>query len=335
MYSRPSLKIHVQWDLQSSYSRNDKKIAIAAFRQNIYLPEFFFYNADTKLFIFLKKMFFRRFFWLSVLFLLFGCNSTSPSGGRLSIGVVSYGDSESSIEELAEFKTYLSAELKTLIELEPTYNERKAIEEIERQNWDVVFAPPGLAAIAISQSKYIPLFPLESGLKTRSVMVVLKNNPISQLSQLSGKIIALGQVGSASSYYLPIYNLYGLTLAQVRFAATPKTVLEWVSQGKVAAGAMSLADFNRYRADFSGVQFRILHTDVHDIPGGAVMVSRLLDIQRQKQIEQALQKAPSSVAASAGYVTNASPPDYSYLIEVVERVRPIAERIKQKPAVLH
>lgn len=281
-------------------------------------------------------MFCRRIFLFPVLLLLIvGCNSASPPTGKLSIGVVSFDESDRSVEQYSELKDYLGMQLNSLVELEPAYNEIKALEQIKRQEWDLVFAPPGLAAIAISQSKYTPMFPLEGGLQTRSVFVVLKESPIKDLNQLSGKVIGLGQPGSATGYYLPVYNLYGLTLAQVRFSPTPKTVLDWIAKGEIAAGAMSLAEFNRYRSDFPNTKFRILLTDSHQVPSGSIIISPTVDQTQQEQIRQALANASPSIAATAGYITNAPTPSYEYLIKVVNRVSPIAGRIKQQPAPLY
>ncbi|MGK7872597.1 MAG: phosphate/phosphite/phosphonate ABC transporter substrate-binding protein [Xenococcaceae cyanobacterium] len=249
--------------------------------------------------------------------------------------MVSFGESDRSIEQYSALKEYLGAELNSIIELEPTYNELKALQQINRQDWDLVFAPPGLAAIAISQSQYLPIFPLEGLQKTRSVIVVLKESPITELPELAGKAIALGQPGSATGYYLPIYNLYGLTLSAVRFAPTPKTILEWIALQEVVAGALSLAEFNRYRSDFPYAQFRILDTDSHNVPRGAILVAPTVERNQQEQIRKALANVSPAIAADAGYIPNAPVPDYQYLIGVVARVTPIAERIKETPAPLY
>lgn len=279
-------------------------------------------------------MFIQRLALFSLIFALIGCNS-SVAPGRITVGVVSFGESDRSVEQYTDLTTYLGKELNSVIELEPTYNELKAVEQVKRNAWDIVFAPSGLAAIAISESEYTPLFPLEGGLTTRSVIVVLDRSPLKTIRQLEGQGVALGYPGSATGYYLPIYNLYGLTLSEVKIAATPKMILELVAQGKVAAGALSLAEFNRYRTSFSDVRFRILDTDSHQIPSGSILVSSTLDEQTQENIRQALADASPAMIDSAGYLTTSAAPDYNYLIEVVKRVRPIAERIKQQPAPLY
>jgi phosphonate transport system substrate-binding protein len=280
-------------------------------------------------------MFVKRFFLLLILIFSMGCQSETSAPGNLSIGVVSFGESDRSLEQYSKLEEYLGRELKSLVDLEPAYNEIKAIAAIKQKSWDIVFAPPGLAAIAISQSKYKPLFPLEGGLKNRSVVVVLQDSPLQNIREIAGKTMALGQPGSATGYYLPIYNLYGLTLNEVRFAATPQAVLKAIADREVDAGAMSLAEFNQNRSDFSVVRFRILFNDTHEVPSGSVLVSPDLNPSQQDRIKEALSEVSPAIAASAGYITNAPPPDYKYLIEVVDRVTPIAERIKQKPAPLY
>ncbi|PSB03463.1 phosphate/phosphite/phosphonate ABC transporter substrate-binding protein [Merismopedia glauca] len=278
----------------------------------------------------------RRLFLLELLVLLASCqDQTSSVSGKLIVGLVSYGDGISSISELENFKNYLSEQLKTIIELEPAFNEIKAIEQIQKQVWALVFAPPGLAAIAISKSGYLPLFPLEGISNLRSVIVVLDNSPIRQLKDLSGKVISLGENGSATGYYLPIYNLYGTTLAEVRIASTPKTVLESIAKQEVVAGALSKAEFERYRSDFPETKFRILYIDPHNIPSGAILVSPQIERNQLEQIRQVMKAASPDIAQSAGYITNGNVPDYKYMIQVVERVMPIAQKISQKPAPLY
>jgi phosphonate transport system substrate-binding protein len=267
---------------------------------------------------------------------LVACTPTdSSTQKKLVIGIVSYGDGQQSIEKFDSLKTHLESQLKSVVELEPTFNEVQAIQQVERQSWDIVFAPPGLAAIAITQKQYLPLLSQSGGEKERSVIVVKSDSPIQNLNGLSGKSLALGQIGSATGYYLPVYNLYGMTLSEIRFAPTPKTMLTWINQGTVTAGALSIAELDRYREEFGSTKFRILARDTHPVPAGSILVGPNIDRNEQEQILQALETVPPNVSAATGFVSNTKPPDYSYLIQVVKRVRPISQRIKQKPAPLY
>lgn len=279
-------------------------------------------------------MFSRRLFLLNTFLMITACQAVKKNKiSRLSIGVVSYEESALSIQQYSDFTNYLSAQLKTLIELEPTFNEIKAIEQIKRKNWSLVIAPPGLAAIAIAEDQYVPLFPLEGIQSTRALILVRQESPYKKLTDLANKAIAIGQPGSATGYYLPLYNLYGLTLAQVRFAPTPKTILQWIDQGDVAAGALSLDEFERYRLNFKKTKFRILFTA--SVPPGAILIAPTMERNQQEQIRKALESASPKVIASAGYISTANPPDYQQLIKVVKRVRTITEQIKHQPVHLY
>ncbi|MCY7286306.1 MAG: phosphate/phosphite/phosphonate ABC transporter substrate-binding protein [Cyanobacteria bacterium CAN_BIN43] len=264
-----------------------------------------------------------------------GCGSqeTVPPE-KLSIGVVSYGEGASSIDKFQRLKEYLEKETNSMVELEPAYNELQAIEQIQGQRWDLVFAPPGLVAIALNQDRYIPLFPLATLSSTgRALLVVRAESPIQSLNDLSNKVIALGEKGSAAGYYIPLYDLYGLTLSEVRFASVPRQILEWLSQGTVDAGALSEADFEQYRKEFSSTNFRILHTS-RLIPSGAVLLGPNVDRNRQELIRQAMSKAPADITADTGYLPTNPPIDYKTFVELVGKVSPLEERVRQKPAVL-
>ncbi len=285
------------------------------------------------------NMYSRRFFLiflLPVLWLLIACSPTENSTlKKLLIGVVSYGEGARSLEQYAELQSHLGSKLKSIIAIEPALNEIQAIDQIERQNWDLVFAPPGLAAIAISQAQYVPLLPREGGERERSVIVVRDDDPATSITDLANKPIALGQKGSAAGYYFPVFNLYGLTLAEIKFGSTPKEILQWIETGEVIAGALSLAKFERYRSEFKDTQFRILHRDSHIVPSGAVLISPKVDGDVQTQLLDALESAAPQTKRSVGYISNAQPPNYEYLIKVVKRVQPIAQRIREKPAPLY
>jgi phosphonate transport system substrate-binding protein len=273
---------------------------------------------------------------LILAFCLLGCVSTdSAEQKRLIIGVVSYGEGNRALEQYGGLKDYLQRSLQCIVELEPVLNEIQATAKIERKSWDLVFAPPGLAAVAIQQYSYEPLFPRVGGSVDRSVIVVKQESDLKDVSALANRRIALGQEGSATGYYFPLYNLYGLTLADIRFAPTPKAVLDWINTNQVEAGALSIRELEEYRAAFNPTQFRILLHDRHTVPSGSLLVGPTVERNWQNQISTMLKQAPPNILASAGLVTTAAPPDYAYLIQVVQRVRPISQRIKEKPAALY
>ncbi|MDZ8050105.1 MAG: phosphate/phosphite/phosphonate ABC transporter substrate-binding protein [Aulosira sp. ZfuVER01] len=274
----------------------------------------------------------RRFFLLQMLFwAVNGCQPKAQFDGDLTIGTISYGGGEDIITQYAKFNRYLAEKTKSHVRLEPAFNENKAIERLEARAWSLVFAPPGLAAIAIARYQYVPLFPLVGVSNLRSIFVVRKDSPILELKQLQGQTVALGQAGSATGYYFPLFNLFGLTLAEIISAPTPKTVMEWVAVGKATAGAVSIAEFNLYSSQLQQTQFRILYTDPHYVPAGVVLIGPNIERNRQEYIRKVMSDFPSGLAQEVGYVTNGKIPDYQYMISVVERVKLIAPQIQTKP----
>ncbi|MBE9099601.1 phosphate/phosphite/phosphonate ABC transporter substrate-binding protein [Vacuolonema iberomarrocanum] len=266
--------------------------------------------------------------------LMGGCASSSSPGStsRLIVGIVNYEAGEQSLEAYQPFQTYLAEQTQGVVELEPVFNELKALEQIQRQIWSLVFAPPGLAAIAIAETQYAPLFPLQGPNVVRSVIVVRQESAIASLGDLANQTIALGTPGSVTGYYLPLYDLYGLTLEEIRFAPTPRTVLEWLAANEVVAGALSEDDYQTYRSEF-GNAFRVLHTS-RGVAPGAVLIAPTVERNLQNVIEQAMASAPSNIATDAGYIANAPLPDYAPLIELLAKVRPLEANVKQTPAIL-
>jgi phosphonate transport system substrate-binding protein len=266
--------------------------------------------------------------------LAIGCNSSNTAPKKLTIGLVSYGEEDISVDKYQGFKNYIGAQTKSIVELEPAYNELQAIDQIRRKQWDIVFAPPGLAAIAIDRQLYEPLFSMgEVSSRQRSLMVVRDDSPIEKIPDLANKTIALGQIGSAAGYYVPLYDLYGLTLSNIRFAPTPQTVLQWLKEGSIDAGALSEKNFEIYRRQFSETKFRIIHTS-RWIPPGVVLLSPHIERNREREIRNFMSEAPASITSDAGYIPKVKVPEYKQFIQLIKKVKPLEARAKETPAVL-
>ena len=262
------------------------------------------------------------------------CTPQLPvSNDKLTIGVVSYGESELSLERYQRLENYLAEQTQIAFELEVAYNELQAVEQINRQNWSLVFAPPGIAAIATRQG-YTQLFPLKSqGNAQHALIIISADSEIATLGELQDEVIALGEPGSAAGYYLPLYDLYGLTLEEVRFAPTPRMVLQWVSDGEVTAGAIADVDFEQFKSEFGAENFQILHRS-RAIPVGVVLLGATIDRNQEEFITRIMKAAPADIVSDARYVPNAPLPDYSTFIEIVNKVSPLEARVRQSPAIL-
>ncbi len=258
---------------------------------------------------------------------------------QLTIGVLNYGSAKQPTDRYNLFKQYLEEKLQSSVQIEPTFNESKALERIRAQAWSLVFAPPGLAAIAMSQYQYSSLAPLEGIENARSVLVVKQDSPYQDLRSLAGKKLAIGQPGSATGYYLPLFNFYGLTLAELIVTSTPAEILTAVAQGSADVGALSLQEFNLLKTAVPETPLRILFTDPHRVPTGAILISSTVEVKRQESIRQAIKDTPSTIAREASFIPTGRVVDYKYMISVVDRVRSIfpadqaqtAALLSQKP----
>jgi phosphonate transport system substrate-binding protein len=276
----------------------------------------------------------RRLF-LTCLFLSSCGARRSIQTEQLTIGTLSYKSGQRQISQYDDLKQYLEEKLQSIVQIEPTFNENKALERIRAKAWSLVFAPPGLAAIAMSQYRYTPLMPLNDNNNFNSILVAKKNSPYRDLQSLAGKKLAIGQLGSATGYYFPIYNLYGLTLAELIPSATPMAVLEAVAQGRADVGALSRHEFDTYKSEIPQTEFQIVFVDQHKVPAGAILVSSDIELKLQDSIHQILQSTPPIIAQKAGFIPQGVVPDYKYTISVVDRVRAILptdrSQLMQKP----
>lgn len=275
----------------------------------------------------------RRSFILQILFTIAACSAEEVSTKQLElvVGIVNDGDSTQTLDKFARFKEYLGNKTKTIVQLEPTFSETVAIQRIQSQTWSLVFAPPGLAALANTLYKYELLFSLGIDVNSRACLVVRSDSKLRDLKDLQNKTVALLSPGSATGYYVPLYHLLGLTLKEVLFASTHKEILQLVADKKADVGAVSLKEFNLYQNQPSNVNFRILFSDKENLPPGAVLIASSVESRNQDLIEKYMREASPTLVQEVGYIPNGNVPDYKYMNSVIERVAPLAARLKSKP----
>lgn len=277
---------------------------------------------------------YRRFFILQMLSFLAACQAKEESKIDLEfvIGVFSDENQKQVIKRFANFREYLSQRTQPIVNLEVTSSEQMAIERLKRGSWSLVFATPSLTALGKAFYQYQPILSLQRDGILRSVIVVRQDSSLKELKELQNKKVALGLPGSTTGYYLPLYNLFGLTLAEILFISTPKAILESVAKKQVIAGAVSLQEFNLLKGQFNRKEFRILFSDSQNIPPGAILLSPEVERNSQERLEKILKEAPPNITQEVGYLPNESVDDYKYMVDVVKRVTPLTGTIRSKPA---
>ncbi|MCU0570521.1 MAG: phosphate/phosphite/phosphonate ABC transporter substrate-binding protein [Oculatellaceae cyanobacterium Prado106] len=272
----------------------------------------------------------RSFLTRLFLWTLVGCTTTAQVNRNLVLGLISHGQETTVLQQFASLQEQMGQRLKSRILLEPAFSESLAIQRLQDYSWDLIFAPPGLAAIAISRHQYTPLFPLESLQQSQSIFLVAHQSPIQYLHQLNHKAIALGQPGSATGYYLPLYNLYGLTIAKFKLAPTPQTILDWISNQTVDAGAMSQTDLEQLIPHWQQSAYRVIFQDSRSIPPGVILMSPRIERNHQEKIRTTLTQIPSEIQQAIGYSPTAPVPDYRFMIAIMERVQEITGNLRER-----
>lgn len=255
------------------------------------------------------------------------CSTSQCPQGKLTVGFVNYEGGETLSKTYQNFKSYLAESTCKFVEIEPVFNELTAIERINNKDWSLVFAPPGAAAIAISQAQYEAIFQLEISASQRGVIIVREDSKLKTLADLANRKIALENRGSAPGYYLPLYELYGLNFQEISLAPLPKTILEWLAERQVDAGAMSEDEFRQYRREFPAAKFRVLHK-TREIPPGLVLLSSQVERKQAEKIIEVMKAANPAIIGDLGYLPTAEITNYQEFIKLIQKTRKIEAKLK-------
>ncbi|NJK62628.1 MAG: PhnD/SsuA/transferrin family substrate-binding protein [Synechococcaceae cyanobacterium SM2_3_1] len=238
----------------------------------------------------------------------------------LVIGILTEADPYS------DLATYLSEALATGVgdEIEVqveggeeiSYPEAQA--KIAQRQWDLVFAYSPMNGVAAADSGYtwiarmFPQFPPYY----QSVFFVRADSPITRMDQITATTpLALGQVGSASRFFMPLYDLFGKTVTLSKDHPRSQDILDLVQSGQVEVGAVAKSEL----ADSTG--FRILQ-ESRDIPGSGVYVSPRLPTEIQMALQAALLSAAPELQQAANY-GEGEELDYAEFRKITQRVNEI------------
>lgn len=192
---------------------------------------------------------------------------------------------------------------------------QEAERRIANKEWDIAFTLSPVISVVAKDDDYAyvaKMFPKSKNYQ--SALFVKANSPINSIDDLKPTtVIALGGFNSASSFYMPSYDLYGKSLT-VNMGHRGTEILEMVKAGKVDIGAAALGD--TVRAEDPSV--RVIHQS-RDIPGAGVYLSpRLSDLDRQT-LKKVLSSAPEAIQKKSNFGVGEEP-DYAFFREIVTKV---------------
>ncbi len=230
---------------------------------------------------------------------------TTLSQDPVVIGVMTdpaaYGDLSTYLESELEQRLGESVQMELQGDRQISYQAAK--NNIAQKNWDLVFAYSPMNSITARDNGYtwvarmFPQFPPYY----QSVLFVQEDSPIVSLQDIdSSTTVALGEFGSASSFFMPVYSLFGKTVTLSKDHSRSSEIIERVRSGEAQVGAVA-------KSSLEGASgFRILQ-ESRDIPGAGVYLSPELTEADRQILTEVLLAAPAEIQEVANYGAGSEP----------------------------
>ena len=204
-------------------------------------------------------------------------------------------------DQYSQLATYLKQQLGSrtsdvVIEGGSEVTYQVAQDNIAKENWDIFFALSPMNGMRAKDNGYrwiaqmFPNFPSTY----QSALFVKSNSSIQSIEDVTtSTTVALGDFSSASSFYIPAYDLYGKSMT-VTAGNRSSEIKELVASKSADVGA---AVYGTVKDD---PRFRIIHVS-REIPGSGVYLSSKLPPDIQQKVEKALMDAPQIIKDKANY----------------------------------
>ena len=205
-----------------------------------------------------------------------------------------------------------------IIEGDKSLSYQEVKKRLAAKKWDIIFARSPMISRFSQKQSYSYLAGMFPGSPNyQSGIFVKANSPIRSINDIKlNTVVALGDFGSASKFYMPAYDLYGKTFsAKITHSELP---ISMVVQGKAEVGVAAIGE----GINPNDPEFRIIHTS-RDIPGSGVYLSPQLASQHQ-QIKQVLLAASKKITKKVNY-GDVPEPNYTEFDKIIDRVDSIKE----------
>ena len=250
--------------------------------------------------------------------LLNGCGRDSSTqvslcgpSGQLRVGYVGADEGRAQggqavlpDQDITRVRDLLTVASRCEVVLEPVASPEQAHQRLSSGGWDAAFLPAGLVSLALEgagSSDYNLLRPLGQRSNSRSVLLVAAGSERRSLQQLKGARLGLLPRGSLTGFYLPLYNLHGLSLGSVHYALSYGELLE-----QLRAGQLDVIAWDAALPD-PGADVRVLHADPNTIPVGALVLSQALVAADHQPFLRVLDQSAPQLPPSLGYVAGVLP----------------------------
>ena len=251
---------------------------------------------------------------MAIALLLAGCQTAVPkrstlcgSNGTFRVGYVGAEEGRNrdaaeviSASDLERMRRLMTLASRCPVEFEPLLSPERARQRLQEGHWDLAFLPPGLTALAMQGGiDDQPVRALVQGSHSRSALLVLDGSSATELKDLNGQRLGLLPRGSLTGFYLPLYNLHGLQLQQVRYAISYADLLHMLRSGVVDAISWDSS------MPSPGSDVRVLAEDGHEIPPGGMVLSAALLEADHKPLLATLDASADQMPQDLGYSATA------------------------------
>jgi phosphonate transport system substrate-binding protein len=194
--------------------------------------------------------------------------------------------------EFGQFKDLLSAKLGMEIEFYPVPNRTAAVEAVKSKNVDLVLTGPAEYVVFKQLTNAEPVIGFSRPDYFCSI-VVLADSGINKISDLKGKKIAIGSVGSTSKHLAPMQIVADNGLDPLKDVKVLHTSVDlgWqgLKRGDVAAWGMTTDKFIKLRSkdkDLEPGAFKVIARGP-DLPNDVLLAANHLDasiVEKTKQV---------------------------------------------------
>lgn len=242
-------------------------------------------------------------------------SSKSLQASSLTIGILTNSDNYT---ELAEYlRSQFGNKVQVIVDGSESISYTEVRDRLVRKEWDITFALSPMLSVAAKENGYnfaARMF-ADKPPHYQAALFVKSDSPIQSLSDLKPTTrAALGDFNSASSFYMPAYELFGKTL-QVDKGHRSREIIQMVKTGKADFGA---AAYDTVKDDPG---LRVIHVS-RQIPGSNVYLSPSLSKLDRQAITKALLDAPASIKDKANYGVG-NEPDYAEFIKISRKAEEV------------
>jgi phosphonate transport system substrate-binding protein len=233
-----------------------------------------------------------------------------------------------------------------------TTDYQEAKKRICSGEWQLTFALSPLVTAQALDCGQKPLYQLLGSRSYQAAYFVRGNGTLTNikgskqeiLRQLEGKTLALNQVGSASGFYVPLYELYGRKFKKIALLGNYDTIKAKVQSGEFDVGVAPLTTITG-DVDFPQNTFRVLTTSF-DIPEGALLMDskldpvlseKLIEILKSKDVYSKVKAPDQKNRVLTNYLLydpSAPLPSYELFKPIKSKIDAIGDCYKRIPAIV-